>query len=288
LIKPETYPHAPIGGFARRFPVAYVLTSRSCPFQCTFCAAKKTHGSIFRRKSLGGVIKEVKYLIRQRGIREIHILDDNFTLSKDFVKAFCQIKIDEKLDFSWNCSNGIRLDKIDEETLTLMKKAGCYSVAVGIESGSNRILKHMKKNLNKEYIQKQVDLVRKVGLETTGLFILGYPAETKKDILQTIDFATSLNLTRAAFSVFRPLPGSEMWDYLVKRGRLDLSHLNNLSYYRTEGNYMKNVSQQDFQPKVIFTLIRETSSPSHLLALFKRVIYYLQLWFTPKILSGNI
>lgn len=300
LIKPETYPHAPIGGFARRFPVAYILTSRSCPFNCTFCAAKSIHGFTFRRKSLAEVIKEVTYLIRQRGIKEIHILDDNFTLSKEFVKEFCEAKIREKLDFSWNCSNGIRLDRIDEETLKLMKKAGCYSVAVGIESGSDRILKHMKKNLTKSYIKKQVDLIRKVGIETTGLFILGYPAETRKDILQTISFAKSLNLTKAAFSVFRPLPGSEMWGYLVNQGKLDNSHLNNMSYYRTESNYMKNVSQEDFsklqkkafldfyfRPKIIFTLIRETSSPNHLLAVARRVLYFFKLWFAPKLFSES-
>lgn len=295
LIKPETYPHAPIGGFARRFPVAYILTSRSCPFQCTFCAAKTTHGFVFRRKSLDGVMKEIKYLIKRRGIKEIHILDDNFTLSRDFVKDFCQTIIKEKLDFSWNCSNGIRLDKIDEETLILMKKAGCYSVAVGIESGSDRILKHMKKNLTKNYIKKQVSLIRKVGIEVTGLFILGYPAETKKDILQTISFAKSLSLTKAAFSVFRPLPGSEIWEYLTKKGKLDLSHLSNFSYYRTEGNYMNNVSQNDFRllqkkaffdfylrPKIILTLIKETSSPHHLLALIKRVFFFSKIWLIPN------
>lgn len=294
LIKPETYPHAPIGGFARRFPVAYILTSRSCPFQCTFCAAKSIHGSTFRRKSLPEVLKEVKYLTHQRGIKEIHILDDNFTLSKEFVKEFCEEKIKERLDFSWNCSNGIRLDRIDEETLRLMKKAGCYSVAVGIESGSDRILKHMKKNLNKNYIKKQVELISKVGIEITGLFILGYPAESKNDILQTISFAKSLDLTKAAFSIFRPLPGSEMWTYLINQKKLDISHLNNLSYYRTESNYMRNVSQEDFsklqkkaffdfyfRPKIILTLIRETSSPSHLLAVIRRVIYFMKLWFVP-------
>jgi anaerobic magnesium-protoporphyrin IX monomethyl ester cyclase len=301
LIKPESYPHAPIGGFARRFPVAYILTSRSCPFNCTFCAAKATHGPIFRRKSLHEVMKEVKYLTQKRGIKEIHILDDNFTLDKEFVKEFCLTKMKEKLDFTWNCSNGIRLDRVDEETLTLMKQAGCYSVAVGIESGSARILKHMKKNLTKDYIKKQVDLIRKVGLEVTGLFILGYPAETKKDILETISFATSLNLTKAAFSIFGPLPGSEMWDYLTKQGRLDLSHLHNLSYYRTDSNYMQGVSQKDFRslqkkaffdfylrPKIIWILIKETSSPQHILALFKRVVFYLQIWFVPpkKLLFG--
>jgi len=295
LIKPETYPHAPIGGFARKFPVAYILTSRSCPFQCTFCAAKATHGVIFRRKSLKEVIKEVKYLINIRGIKEIHILDDNFTMNKEFVQEFCKTIICKNIDFCWNCSNGIRLDRIDRETLISMKKAGCYSVAVGIESGSDRILKHMRKNLTKNFIKKQIDLIRSTGLEVTGLFILGYPAETKKDILETIFFAKSLNITKAAFSIFGPLPGSEMWDYLIKEGRLNLSHLNNLSYYRTDTNYMKSVSQKDFRflqkkaffdfylrPKIIITLIKETSSPNHVLALIKRIIFFFRLWLVPN------
>ena len=152
----------------------------------------------------------------------------------------------------------------------------------------------MKKNLNKNYIKKQVELISKVGIEITGLFILGYPAESKNDILQTISFAKSLDLTKAAFSIFRPLPGSEMWTYLINQKKLDISHLNNLSYYRTESNYMRNVSQEDFsklqkkaffdfyfRPKIILTLIRETSSPSHLLAVIRRVIYFMKLWFVP-------
>lgn len=293
LIKPETYPHAPIGGFARRFPVAYILSSRSCPFQCTFCAAKAIHGMVFRRRSLEDVIKEVKYLINKRGIKELHILDDNFTLNQSFVKEFCHSLIDDNLNISWSCSNGIRLDKIDKETISLMKKAGCYSVAVGVESGSSRILKHMKKNLTKEYIKKQVSLISKAGVEVTGLFILGYPAETKKNILETISFAKSLSLTRASFTTFVPLPGSEMWGYLEKKGRLNLSQLNTLSYYRTDINYMENVSQKDFKmlqkkaffefylrPKVVLTLVKEIGSPEHFMSIFKRVLYFSKLWVT--------
>ncbi len=295
LIKPETYPHAPIGGFVRRFPVGYILTSRSCPYQCTFCAARAIHGRVFRRRSLKDVLKEVRYLIKKRGIKELHILDDNFTLSNDFVKNFCRSLEDEWFNFPWNCSCGLRLDRVDEETLTLMKRAGCYSAAVGIESGSSRILKHMKKNLTKDEIKKQVDLIRKVGIEVTGLFIMGYPAETKKDILETIDFAKLLNLSKATFSTFVPLPGSEMWDFLKKEGRLDPSSLNKLSYFRTDSNYMKGVSQEDFRqlqrkafvdfyfrPKVIWSLVRELSSPKQILILIQRIIYYLKLWFTPE------
>ncbi len=300
LIKPETYPHAPIGGFARSFPVGYILTSRSCPFQCTFCAARAVHGSTFRRRSLREIMKEIKYLINTRGIKELHILDDNFTLSQNFVKEFCQAIIQKKFNFSWNCSNGIRLDRIDEETASLMKKAGCYSVAVGVESGSDRILKHMKKNLTKKEIKKQIRLISEAGIEVTGLFILGYPAETKKTILKTISFAKSLNLTRASFTTFVPLPGSEMWEYLQKERRLNPSDLNTLSYYRTDINYMKNVSQKDFRllqkkafiefylrPRIILTLIREVSSPKHLFSILKRVVYYLRLWLIPKFLFNN-
>ena len=300
LIMPETYPHTPIGGFAKQFPVAYILTSRSCPFQCTFCAAKSVHGSHFRRRSIADVMKEVKYLVDKRGIKELHILDDNFTLNNTFVKKFCLEKISQKLNFSWNCSCGIRLDRIDKDTLSLMKKAGCYSVAVGIESGSPRILKHMKKNLTTSTIRKQVDLIRNTNIEVTGLFILGYPAETRKDILQTIAFAKSLNLSKATFSTFVPLPGSEIWDYLKKERRLDLSDFNKLSYYRTDSNYTKDISQKDFlslqkkafsefylRPKIALSLIKEISSPNHIIALAKRVFYFTKLWLTPKISSAK-
>lgn len=295
LIKPETYPHAPLGGFASRFPVGYILTSRSCPFQCTFCAAKATHGSVFRQRTLASVMKEVRYLIKKRGIKELHILDDNFTLNRYFVKEFCQLKIKEKLNFTWNCSNGIRLDMVDEEILRLMKEAGCYSVSVGVESGSSKILKHMQKNLKKKVVKKQVNLIRKVGLDVTGLFIIGYPEENKKDIMATISFAKELNLTKATFSTFIPLPGSKMWNILEQKGRLGVSNFDKLSYYSIDNNYMKNVSQKEFRllqkkafwdfyfrPRIFWTLIKQISSPAHLFALSRRLSYYFKAWFIPR------
>lgn len=92
------------------------------------------------------MIEEIKLLYYEYNVREIHIEDDNFTLKKDFVIDFCNSLIKEKLDISWACPNGVRLDTLDLDLLKIMKRSGCYSFAVGIESGSERVLRHMKKS----------------------------------------------------------------------------------------------------------------------------------------------
>ena len=121
---------------------------------------------------------------------------------------FCKKIIGLGLDIVFALPNGIRLDTLDEDLLKLMERAGFYSVAVGIESGSNRVLKLMQKNLSKETIKEKTDLIKKcTAMTVTGFFMIGYPGETESEILETIDFAKSLNIDKASFMFVMPLPG---------------------------------------------------------------------------------
>jgi radical SAM superfamily enzyme YgiQ (UPF0313 family) len=166
-------------------------------------------------------MEEITYLYNDYGVREIHILDDNFTMRRQYVKNFCQMLIDAKINISWCCPNGIRLDSLDEELVELMKRAGCHYISVGLESGSPRILKEMKKGLRIENIREKIRMVRKSGLDINGFFILGYPGETVEDIRKTIDFAKELDLTRVAFFNFVPLPGTQCYNQLSENGELE-------------------------------------------------------------------
>jgi radical SAM superfamily enzyme YgiQ (UPF0313 family) len=221
LINPGTYPDAPHGSFSKSLPIAPIITSRGCPFQCTYCGVMVNTGRNFRMRSVDNVIEEIKYLQKSFGIREFHIEDDNFTLVKSRVIEFCRRLKEENIFIDWACTNGVRLDTLDKELLLNMESAGCYSFSVGIESGSPRIISDMKRSETLEIMTEKINLVSSVSkIRMTGYFMMGYPTETKADIEMTVGLALKLPLDRAQFSNFLPLPGTEIYDCLIKSGEI--------------------------------------------------------------------
>lgn len=234
LIDPRRYPVAPQGTFTMRIPVAPTVVTRGCPFECTFCAAATNTGKPIRYRSPENVMEELWLLKREYGVREIHIEDDNFTLNQQKCAAVCEAFINEKIDLCWALPNGVRLDTLDAELLKLMERAGCYSLAVGIESGSQRVLDLMKKDLTLEEIEYKVALIKRVTkIKVTGFFIIGYPGETKDEIKRTIRFARRLNVDKANYGIYMPLPGTESYDVLKAQGALDDYDPSRITEYRS-------------------------------------------------------
>jgi radical SAM superfamily enzyme YgiQ (UPF0313 family) len=140
----------------------------------------------------------------------------------DYAKEFMKALMDEGIKASWATPNGVRLERLDKELLQLMRKAGFYSLCVGIESGSDKIRIKMKKGSNIAKIRKDLAMVREVGgIDMTGFFILGFPGETPEDIEKTIAFSQELPLQRATFHSFIPLPGTEVWRQMELSGELE-------------------------------------------------------------------
>jgi len=290
LLRPDTYPLAPHGGFFKNYPIAPIMTTRGCPYSCTYCAGHLVSGRKIRSRSVAHIIEEIKLLYDRYGIREIHIEDDNFTFNREAVKEFCrQLKVNN-LKISWTCPNGIRLDTLDEELLLAMKDAGLYSVSVGIESGSDRILKAMKKNLNTAQIREKIGLIKKCGLAVSGFFILGYPSETKQEILQTIRFAVELDLDRAGFFIFKPFPGTEVTADLLKSGELNPEQNDQWAYYvLADAVYaptgltkkeLKDLRTRAlvsfyFRPKIIFRFFKGIRNFQHFKIILKRIYSWL-------------
>jgi radical SAM superfamily enzyme YgiQ (UPF0313 family) len=128
--------------------------------------------------------------------------------------------------------NGVRLDSLHEEMLNLMERAGFYSMAVGIESGSDRVRKLMKKHLDSATIEDKINLIKRTTkIQLTGFFLIGYPGETESEAIATIEFAKSLPIDKASFLYVMPLPGSELHEYYLQRNRTG-KHLENFCYYR--------------------------------------------------------
>lgn len=209
-------------GYNVGLDTAAVFSTRGCPFDCTFCSANTIVGKKFRVRSLDNIISELRYLKDHYNVKNVILPDDNFTLNRNFVKSFCESILRENLHFKFLFTNGIRLDSLDEEILSLMLKAGIHkSVAIGVESGSDKILKLMKKSLSVAEIREKVLLMKKSGFRPIGYFIIGFPGETKETIMETINLSLELPFYRAQFNTYKPYPGCPSYKDLVKSGEID-------------------------------------------------------------------
>lgn len=271
MIRPERYALA--GSLVRRH-TACIITTRGCPFPCTFCSAHLTAGRKIRTRSPENVMEEIKLLHYCHGIKRFVVFDENITLKRDHITALCKRVISEDLDITFELPNGIRLDTLDMEILTLMRRAGFSErVAVGIESGSPRILKLMKKGLAKDEIRDKVDLLNMAGFRPIGYFIMGFPTETREEMEETIRFARELKLFRAGFMPFHPLPGTESYNLLVERGEIagdfDFSALatDNIAYApegmgkdELERMRKRAILSFNLRPRVIWDYARDYNS----------------------------
>lgn len=192
-----------------------IITSRGCPFACTFCAARKIWGQETRLRSIDNVFQEVENLYYHYNVRTIHFRDDTLTLWKDRIQKLCRRIIEEKIEIGWTCKT--RVDRVDEETLTLMKNAGCARVKIGVESGSDKILKKIKKGITAEKVKKTVKLIKKVGLKFTVSLLIGFPDETEEDIRKTMDLALELDADYYSLSILTPYFGTEMYDNFIEK-----------------------------------------------------------------------
>jgi len=218
LIPITHYPQDPHGHAYKRTPFAPILTTRGCPFSCTYCASTNFWHQTIRFRTPKNVVDEIEFLIQQFGVREIHIWDDNLTLSKKHVIGICQEIIKRNLDIVLKCPNGVRIDTLDEEILTWMRRAGFYHMILAIESASQRVLNRVNKKLDLKNVPRIANLAKRYGFIIKGFFILGLPGETISSALQTLSFSKKIGLNFAAFFIAQPLPGSKLFmEWITKQ-----------------------------------------------------------------------
>ncbi len=221
LMPPASYPMQPHGVLNKGFPIAPLVATRGCPCACTFCSAGAEMGRTVRRRSPTSIVDEIELLVRKFGVNEIHFEDDNFTLDRDFALAVCNDILSRDLKVAWACPNGVRLDRLDPELVQLMEQSGCYSVAVGIESGSERMLKRMKKGLVPDQVLQGLAMIHQHSrIRVTGFFLLGHPGETLDDLETTRRFLLKAPLDRISLSPFMPLPGTQSAAELIEQGKI--------------------------------------------------------------------
>lgn len=183
-----------------------ILTSRGCPYNCSFCAARLTSGTRYRTHSAEYVLDEMQMLVRDYGARQIIITDDTFTLNRARLEAILKGMIDLRLGLSWFCFS--QVNAVDRATLSLMKRAGCYNIGFGIESSNPETLRRMGKNIRPEDALRAVHDANALGIKTQAFYVLGMPGETLAQMEDTVKFAARVGSTLAFFNMLVPFPGT--------------------------------------------------------------------------------
>jgi len=200
--------------FGRKiFPV---VTSRGCPFQCSFCITSRVFGKNTRMRTSESVVNELEWLKNEHNAEAYSFFDDTFTLDKQRVHKICDEIIARKLDVPWDCQT--RVDQITPEILGKMKKAGCEIVTFGIEAGCQRILDTIHKKTSVEQNERGIKMVKKAGLSVVTSIIIGFPSETKDTIEETLQFVQRLKPDDAYVCIATPYPGTDLYRLVKENG----------------------------------------------------------------------
>ncbi len=247
--------YIPAIGLYKKLPNTTFIGSRGCPYQCTFCHSS----NVLRLRSAKNIVDEIEEIVRKYGIKDVLFYDETFTVPKHRCLEICDELIKRKTGIVWSAN--ARVDCLDEEMLKKMKKAGCWRLLFGLESGVQKNLDTIKKGFTIEQARKAIKLTSRSGIESYAVFILGVPGETYEESMQTIKFACELPLDYAVFSPLSVLPGTEIYDQIKDSDKLDFSGMTlaSMSSYvpdtmtREQIEYLMKYSYKKFygRPKYI-------------------------------------
>lgn len=239
--------------FQERYPdgsMSNIMASRGCPYRCTFCDSNQVWGRSVRPRSIQNILDEMKELKEQYGVKVINFSDDTFTLDRKFTIEFCTTLRESDLDLGWTCTT--RLNALSEEVCTAMKSSGITSMSCGIESGSDAILKKMKKGLTVRIIKNGINLLNKHHIDWHAFMMVGLPYETIEDIQATRRLVQELNPTTVYLSIFTPYPGSVLFEDTKKLGMLpDDYDWGKFSHQSLSNHFVADISKEDFKEIVI-------------------------------------
>jgi len=240
----------------KRQPQAQMITSRGCPLNCSFCTIHSIWGKKVRFRSPENVVDEIEFLVSEYGVKEIHFEDDNISINPARMKKICEEIIRRKLDIAWTAPNGMYVHTLTKDLLNTMKQSGCYRVSMGIENGNQEFLKKvLRKALNLQKVRSVAKDLKDLKIESTGFFILGIPGETTQTMEQTIDFAKSLDLDDAIFSIYSPYPGTELYDLCISKGYISpvIDHARFKNKYSTlNTEYLSAKEVENYRNRALF------------------------------------
>lgn len=264
----------------------FVMASRGCPYPCIFCRQPIMWEGKTRVRSAESVMKELR-LLKKIGVKNFLFHSDTFTIKKDVVIKLCKMMVKEKLNLKWGCNS--RVDTVDAEMLRWMKKAGCWMIAYGIESGSDKVLKKNKKEATVADAVKFVNLTHQIGIKVYGYFIIGLLGETRDTIKETIKLAEELPVTFAIFHTASPYPGTEFSKIAIKKGfikkgeweRIDQGSISSVGYPNLSSKEITRFITKAYlsfylRPIAIFRIMASIRNLKDITHLFRLAINHLR------------
>lgn len=258
--------------YNRYHPYATIITSTWCPFDCSFCPFSSTP---YVSREVDDVLRNLDD-VKAMGIRQVHVADWTFAVNKKQAKAIVQGMLDRDYGFTWSCLS--RVDVVDFELLSMMKRAGCDLIEFGVESGSQEMLDRYSKRTTLEEIRRAFTWCRQLDLDTLATFVLGLPGETHGSLQATLDLALEIEPTFCSFNAASPRMGTELRHEMVETGiiedRLDavLDSSRSLPVFST-----KELSAEEVARFRQHAIRRFYLRPSYLARRLKRVGSWVQL-----------
>lgn len=209
--------------FSRK-PFLLVTTSRGCPYECSFCPIWIYYGRTPRFRAPKKIVDEIEYDIKKFSITDFLFWSESFTLNEEHVTEICNEILRRGLKINWMCNS--RVDNVNQKMLALMRRAGCWLIGFGVESGTQEILDRTNKKITLETIKNAIDMAHSEKLTVVGHIIIGLPEETEESIKKTINFAINSHLDFAQFYCAVPFPGSKLYEEAVRNKWLVSSNWN--------------------------------------------------------------
>ncbi len=265
-IKAYSHPQPLIGW---RKPVVNIITSRGCPYNCSFCY-KGTFSRKWRARSAENIADEWEYLIKEFKIKELAIQDDCFNLDIKRCIKLADIIIEKNLKLPWSLPNGMRADFINEDLVLKLKESGLYRTAIGVESGDQEVLNDIGKNIKLTDIESAMRILKKFKIQTITFFVMGNFLDTEKTLQESINFAKKINPTFAQFSMATPFPGTRLYNKVKELNTIKIKNWEDYSQFNQSGYFdyphlkgeviakyvNKAYREFYFRPTFIFNILR--------------------------------
>ncbi len=233
MMHPRDYSAPKIPGASQKGNSAPIIVTRGCSALCSYCAAFKISGKAVRSRSSASVLEEIKMLYNEYNVRHLFFMDTRFMQKTDIVTEICEGILRYKMDIAWDCIGYEDLNVFNKDILQLMRKAGCKFINMGIESGSEKTRKKIRKAGELGEIREKILTVKRAGIGVRAFFMIGFYGETKADMKDTADFAFSIPADSLQFEIACPHPGTELLNSLKAKYKVDRIDWENFDIYRS-------------------------------------------------------
>ena len=276
LMKNELYPRPDTGE-----PMATIQVSKGCPSACTYCLTPVISGKTVRKRSVENIFAEIEECYYKYGIKNFFFKADTFTIDAEWASALCDLIINSELHGKIEFTANSRVKPLEYELLQKLKEAGCFTIAVGFESGSNDTLKRIKKGTTKEDNLRAAKLIKKAGLPLFGFFMIGFPWETKEDIIETLEFIFDIDPDFIEVHIAMPYYGTDLYSQCIEYGTVNRNAWGN-DYFSPNTIGTQTVTMDEIQEIRNKYLLKFYLRPRYLI---KKVFYCLH---KPIILKNYI